>query len=518
MIFTSVGIPITLANLFRGHTAFLICGGPSLATHDLSRLQERGVLLLAVNNAATIVRPQLWTCTDDPGNFADAIWRDPGIIKFAPLEHFDKPIYVRDAHEQLVPASTFVRDMPAVFGYQRNEDFVAERFLVEDTFNWGNHGSRVDAYGHRGSRSVMYVALKLLYHLGVRQVYLVGCDFQMTLGSQNYAFDQDRSRSSVNGNNHSYQVMNVRFAQLRPYFEEVGFKVANCTPNSSLTAFPHVPFEDAVNQVRGEFSQTILTAGMYDRQQRERQASRRRPDAKASTHATTATAQAKTQPVVRTVSEPIENLSFVPTPQSIVGYFDAAFVVNLNQRPDRLAHVTAECDRVRIPFERFEGIMVEDKGAFRRRGAHGCFLSHQAIWQTIMERRYARALILEDDVVFAADFADKLAQAVHELRKVDWDVFYGFANRRGRHGALRIVRKAHALHCYAVTRSACRVLLDHAPAQLAAGQPVDIFVNSLPLIKLTLPNNIAQQAAGWSDITERNGCRRKVDIGNTLFR
>ena len=62
--------------------------------------------------------------------------------------------------------------MPAVFGYRRNEAFVAEQWLYEDTFNWGNHSKRTDAYGNTGSRSVMYIALRLLFYLGVRQLYL----------------------------------------------------------------------------------------------------------------------------------------------------------------------------------------------------------------------------------------------------------------------------------------------------------------------------------------------------------
>jgi hypothetical protein len=213
---------------------------------------------MAVNNAAAVVRPHLWTCVDDPANFCDAIWRDPAVWKFVPCEYFEKPLSVRGLQGELVVSHETVREMPAVFGYRRNEDFSAERFLQEPTFNWGNHGSRSDDLGNQGSRSVMYVALKLLYCLGVQRVYLLDCDFRMTLGGQNYAFEQDRSMASVKGNT------------LRPKFEQAGFAVFNCTPNSGLTVFPHVPFEQAISEALTGFPSDLRTDGMYDRGRRER--------------------------------------------------------------------------------------------------------------------------------------------------------------------------------------------------------------------------------------------------------
>ena len=271
MLYRNDSTPICLENLYKGCAAFLVCGGPSLLTHDLGQFARCGILTMVVNNAAAVVRPQLWTMVDDPGNFCDGIWRDPAIIKFAPREHFDKPLVVRDAAGELAVSGDLVRDMPGVFGYDRNEDFAAERFLTEPTFNWGNHGTRLDWRSASGAlRSVMYVALKLLHHIGFRRVYLVGCDFRMKQGEANYAFEQDRTKSSVKGNNRSYDVLNSRLKLLRPKFEQAGFEVFNCTPASGLTVFPHVPFERAIEEGAEGFPARLETAGMYDRQQRER--------------------------------------------------------------------------------------------------------------------------------------------------------------------------------------------------------------------------------------------------------
>lgn len=265
MLFTRDGHNVFLGDLYRGASAFLVCAGPSLTGHDLTALEQRGVLTMAVNNAAAVVRPRLWTAVDDPGHFCDAVWYDPGVLKFVPLDHMEKAVWVRDGRDELVPGPHAVGDMPGVFGFRRNDHFRADQWLYEDTFNWGNRSDRVDADGLKGSRSVFYVALRLLFFLGVRTVYLLGCDFRMQAGRPNYAFEQDRSPGSVRGNNSTYRTLNARLGRLKPHFDAAGFRVFNCTPDSGLTVFPHLDYAEAVRHARGCVPERVVTAGMYDR-------------------------------------------------------------------------------------------------------------------------------------------------------------------------------------------------------------------------------------------------------------
>jgi hypothetical protein len=86
MFIRADGTTTALRNIFHGQSAFLVCGGPSLASHDLDQLQRRGILTMAVNNATAVVRPQLWTCVDDPANFCDTIWPDPAVWEFVRRE------------------------------------------------------------------------------------------------------------------------------------------------------------------------------------------------------------------------------------------------------------------------------------------------------------------------------------------------------------------------------------------------------------------------------------------------
>jgi hypothetical protein len=278
MLFTRDGHNVFLGDMFRGHSAFLICAGPSLKDVELSSLNRRGILTMAVNNAATVVRPDLWCSVDDPGNFCDAIWYDPGILKFVPLCHMEKHFVERDDEGKFVKSVHKVGDMPAVFGFRRNEAFNAGQWLYEDTINWGNHSQRKDALGNKGSRSVMYAALRLLFFLGIRRVFLLGCDFRMEHGKQNYAFEQDRSRDSVRGNNSTYRIFNDRMRQLLPHFQGAGFNVLNCSPDSGLTVFPHVPFHEALALATSIMPQQINTAGMYDRQAKEKEQKRKQKE------------------------------------------------------------------------------------------------------------------------------------------------------------------------------------------------------------------------------------------------
>jgi len=264
MLFSRDGHNIMLQGMYRGRACFLVCGGPSLKEMNLSLLNERGIITFALNNAASVVRPNLWTCVDDPKHFVDAIWRDPGILKLIPLDHMEKPFNVRNDKGELVESQEKTGDMPAVFGYRRNELFRPEQFFHENTVNWGNHSDWKDPDGHKGSRSVMLAALRLSHYLGIRRLFLLGCDFKMQMGQQNYAFNQDRTQSSVNNNNNTYAALNARFSRLLPYLKEEQFQIFNCTPNSGLTAFDYMPFEDAIELTCKDMPKKIITVGMYE--------------------------------------------------------------------------------------------------------------------------------------------------------------------------------------------------------------------------------------------------------------
>lgn len=235
------GSMVNLKNHFMGRTALFIGGGTSLRSVDLDAIQKNHIITLAVNNVAELMKPMLWVCVDNPVNFPAVIFDDPNILKIIPRgwadHHLDDDKMV-DAH-------------PSVLFFRRNGWFRPEQFLSESTFNWGNSEGVCDKIGYCGGRSVMLVAIKLLYYLGCRRVVLLGCDFAMS-ESEPYAHSEAKDKNAVESNNRKYRCLNDRFRALRPHFQEAGLEVLNASEGSRLDAFPFVKLADVLGTIEQE--------------------------------------------------------------------------------------------------------------------------------------------------------------------------------------------------------------------------------------------------------------------------
>jgi hypothetical protein len=254
----------SLVGNFRGASAFLICGGPSFGKLDHSLLKN--CFTMALNNSPKSYRPDAWCCVDQSARFLRSIWLDPKIMKFVPFDHTEDkiwnstrdgwgPLYTDKKQKDIVK----VRDCPNVLYYRRNEKFESSRWLWEYTFNWGDHSK----WG--GGRSVMLAALKILFILGFRNVYLLGCDLLMD-DANKYHFDENRDKGAQKGNMNTYKKMiETYFPQLKPHFDKVGFKVYNCNADSRLKTFPHIPFEEAVRRATEMMGnpEEEISCGMY---------------------------------------------------------------------------------------------------------------------------------------------------------------------------------------------------------------------------------------------------------------
>lgn len=270
--FTREGSSVDLVGQYRGATAFLISNGPSLASgrYDLSLLKAPGILTYGINNGPKTIRPNFWSCVDDPKRFLKSIWLDPTITKFVPFGHAEKRLFDNDKWEDGVirpnplngkDKEFLVGDCPNVYYFRRNSKFVANRFLWENTINWGNHKD----YG--GCRTVLLSVIRILFLLGFRKVYLLGVDLNMS-STKTYHFDEQRDPGSVKGNMETYSKMNEEyFPSLKKYFDAVDFKIYNCTEGSKLTAFPFVKYEDAIAETVGFLGEVKneRTWGLYSK-------------------------------------------------------------------------------------------------------------------------------------------------------------------------------------------------------------------------------------------------------------
>ncbi len=257
LLFTQDHHALPLADIYRGRSVFLICGGPSFNKLDQSKLKQPGVITMGINNSPRTFRPNLHCSVDSPDHWIRSIWLDPTIQKFCPISHADKFVFNSDKWEFM---KIRVGDCPNVIYYKRNERFIAKQYLWEDTINWGCHKD----YG--GSRSIMLAAIRILFILGFRRVYLLGCDFD--IGRRGYHFEQYRNKGARKGNRNTYEQLQKWFTELRPLFEAEDYFIYNCNENSKLEAFDKVHFQQGLDDMAShmDFVDTSKerTAGLYD--------------------------------------------------------------------------------------------------------------------------------------------------------------------------------------------------------------------------------------------------------------
>ena len=145
-----------------------------------------------------------------------------------------------------------VSDCPNIWGFERRSWMRPdESFFLEPSAAWGNHQSGVAMTGQPKTVCTMLLAIRILYYLGCRRIYLVGVDFNMKpdVGlSDNYAFGEFRKPDAVSSNNDQFRIVNQWLVTMQQggVFEKFGLEIFNCNPLSGLRAFAHVPFEMAI--------------------------------------------------------------------------------------------------------------------------------------------------------------------------------------------------------------------------------------------------------------------------------
>lgn len=102
------------------------------------------------------------------------------------------------------------------------------------------------------------------------------------------------------------------------------------------------------------------------------------------------------------------------------------YVVNMDSRTDRWAHVSKQLDNLGLKYERLSAtvgkeLSIEQQKLFNKRkflleqkkpvvlGEIGCAYSHRRIWQNIIDNDIDYALVLEDDVNLDVKLLDFLA-------------------------------------------------------------------------------------------------------------
>lgn len=255
------GERVALGNAYANAHAFLVLSGPSLLENDLSKLRRRGVITMGVNNAPCVVACSMMTYVDSADKFHHNIYRDPNCMKFVPKQRLRIPTRVKNVDGSFERSSR-VREFPNVIAYRRNAFFNPKDWLWENTINWGNSKNSAKSNGHPRDLNVMFAALRLLFYLGFRDVYLLGCDWNMT-EDRPYSFGQVKHRGGVRSNNSKYATVCRMLSLLKPHFDAAEYRVHNCNPTSGLELYPHIGFDEAIE--RASLPDQLDASGWYDK-------------------------------------------------------------------------------------------------------------------------------------------------------------------------------------------------------------------------------------------------------------
>jgi len=247
----------------RGAPVFLFCGGPSLNSMDLEIFNQRGIVTASVNQvAATHIRPRYAFFVDPPRKFHTSIWDDPGIMKFT-RRSLSKGKLAVDTKEGWQVTGKACRDCPNTWFYENSYGLDINDYMIREKPTWGGDLRRGEnPVATRSTRNVMLIAMRMLYWLGSRNVFLVGADFNMQEGNS-YAFKEPKDKRAASTNNNTYTLLNGFFHDLKPVFKQCDFEVINCTPASHIDAFPRMDYREAVSLVTEKWKGSPNVSGLY---------------------------------------------------------------------------------------------------------------------------------------------------------------------------------------------------------------------------------------------------------------
>lgn len=219
-----------LTNLFEGRTVLLIGGSPSIKEQQIERIEQRGILSAAINNAAKHVKTTLWFSGDNPKCYEPQIIFDPTIIKFAPVSN----------HSIKIDTTPYFH-LSNLYFYMPLDDVPWNEFFApRKEVPW--------------FKNTLFVAINILYNLGIRRIILCGSDFAFSKDGKVYAHDTPLNEKEKSWNTaiYNYQVQELR--ALRPMFEKYKLELLDASKYSRLSSvYKHIDLDTAIDLCLKDF-------------------------------------------------------------------------------------------------------------------------------------------------------------------------------------------------------------------------------------------------------------------------
>lgn len=222
-----------LHNRYMGRRCFIVGNGPSLKPADLDRICENGDLSFASNKIDKI--------------FPQTRWR-PTFYS------------IMDEAYQYTLLET-MNNVPAQVKFFRMNSYPVTRRVIGNVVWVNTDGNRSlldhPKFSENCSKvvytiaSVTYAMFELAVHMGIREMYIIGCD-------NSYGIEKRKDGTIVNNGTHSYFTgsdeksdkvvgspweMNIAYEYARQYADAHGIKIFNATRGGHLEAFKRVDFD-----------------------------------------------------------------------------------------------------------------------------------------------------------------------------------------------------------------------------------------------------------------------------------
>ncbi|HUC24744.1 MAG TPA: glycosyltransferase family 25 protein [Streptosporangiaceae bacterium] len=219
-----------------------------------------------------------------------------------------------------------------------------------------------------------------------------------------------------------------------------------------------------------------------------------------------------------------------------------AYVINLARSPDRRAHMTAELQKVGVPYEFVDGVDGQDldladpqvvhpsvlKPGWPSPGTAGCAFGHLRAYEKILADDLDWALVLEDDVILPNDLADLAETVAGRMSGAEVALLHCLSpnlckmNRRGlvqlpssRQLVLPVnVNEPGSAAAYIITRDACKRMAECIVPFRAHADDWGHFFNqgALDRVRCVLPFPVVSEPSFGSTIgySKPSGAKLRV--------
>jgi len=216
---------VDVTDIYQGQTAFLVGGAPSLKEQPIHRLEERGVITMAMNNVAMHFRPTMWISGDNPNCYQPRIIGDPTLFKLAPYVHANANVDALKLKYRQLPGMNY--------------------YLQETNVPWDEYLAL--RRGVPWYSNTLFAAIHVLYQLGIRRIILAGSDFGFSKDGGMYAHDVKYGDLEKKWNLDLYNSQVRELRMLKNIFDTAGLELLDCSVNSRIKqTYWHITMDEGV--------------------------------------------------------------------------------------------------------------------------------------------------------------------------------------------------------------------------------------------------------------------------------